>query len=637
MCEKCEKRGRRIFNLGTCEFFARQKLLPWPKLNILRPLFSLFSLFLLLMAMPAFAAQPNIVLILIDDAGFTDLGAYGSEISTPNIDGLAAEGVIFSNFHAGPTCAPSRAMLMTGVPSHRAGVATLDHLRPPEQADHPAYQGELASDVPTLAEHLRQAGYANYITGKWHLGHSPETLPSARGFDRSFILDASGADNWSQRTYLPQYAQADWFADGQRGTLPDDFYSSEFLVDKMIEFIDQTEPGQPFFSFIGFQAIHIPVQAPREYIDRYNGVYDAGWEVQRERRHAAAIERGLIPAGAQLGPVPEELRKWEDLSSRERERSIRSMQINAGMLEAMDHHLGRLIDHLKASGAYDNSVFLVLSDNGPEHNHPTDNAGFRLWLQLEGYSQDIDTLGERGSYASIGPEWAIAGGAGGSLFKFHASEGGTRVPLIMSGPGIPTSGVLHPFSFVTDLVPTVLYLSGSSALPGGPAFTGRSLADVLQGRAQIVYGPDDPVSLEASGQSAVFKGDYKLVRNLDLYGDGIWRLHNIVLDPGETRDLTAEHPALATSMRQDYETYVEEYGVQPMPPGYSGAKMIADATTQQIIDKYGVTLMLAALGIAVALLAMGFLLFRILSGTGMGAPVRHLFRRNREVPHVDQR
>ena len=207
----------------------------------------------------------------------------------------------------------------------------------------------------------------------------------------------------------------------------------------------------------------------------------------------------------------------------------------------------------------------------------------------------------------------------------------------MSGPGIPTSGILHPFSFVTDLVPTILDLSGSSALPGGPAFTGRSLTEVLQGRSQTVYGPDDPVSLEASGQSAVFKGDYKLVRNLDLYGDGIWRLHNIVLDPGETRDLTAEQPARAVSMLQDYETYVEEYGVQPMPPGYSGTKMIADATTQQIIDKDGVTLMLAALGIAVALLAMGFVLFRILSGTGMGAAVRNLFRRNREVPHVDRR
>lgn len=570
----------------------------------------LSSLIVLCLALPAVAAQPNIVLILIDDAGFTDLGVYGSEINTPNIDSLAASGVMFSNFHTAPTCAPSRAMLMTGVPSHRAGVATLDHLRPPEQADHPSYRGELASDVPTLAEHLRQAGYASYITGKWHLGHSPESLPVARGFDRSFILDASGADNWSQRTYLPQYEQADWFEDGQRGTLPDDFYSSEFLVDKMIEFIDQNEPGQPFFSYIGFQAIHIPVQAPREYIERYNGVYDAGWVVQRQRRHDAAIARGLLPADAALGPVPERLRQWEDLSDAERERSIRSMQINAGMLEAMDFHLGRLINHLKATGAYDNSVFLVLSDNGPEHNHPTADAGFRLWLRLEGYTQDINTLGERGSYASIGPEWAIAGSAAGSLFKFHASEGGTRVPLIMSGPGIPASGVLHPFSFMTDLVPTILDLTGASALTSGPPFTGRSLIDVLKGTASAVYGPDDAIALEASGQSAVFKGDYKLVRNLDQYGDGVWRLHNVVVDPGETRDLSLEQPERVAGMLQDYDNFATEYGVLPMPPGYSGERMIAEASTQKVIEKYGVTLLSMALGVLFLILLSVVLMYK---------------------------
>ncbi|ALO47447.1 arylsulfatase [Pseudohongiella spirulinae] len=579
-------------------------------MSIKRHITHVIVLALLVISTATSYAQPNVIVIVIDDAGFTDLGAYGSEINTPAIDSLAESGVMFSNFHAGPTCAPSRAMLMTGVPSHRAGLATLNHLRPEEHAGHPAYQGELAPDVPTIAEHLQAAGYASYITGKWHLGHSPQSLPVARGFDRSFILDASGADNWSQRSYLPQYEQADWFEGAERGTLPDDFYSSEFLVDKTIEYIDQTPAGQPFFSVIGFQAIHIPVQAPREFIDRYNGVYDEGWEVLRQRRHQAAIARGLIPADAQLGPVPDVLRRWEDLSARERERSIRSMQVNAGMLEAMDYHVGRLLDHLKTSGDYDNTVFMVLSDNGPEHNHPTADAGFRLWLWLEGFSQDIETLGEPGSYASIGPEWAIAAGAGGSLFKFHASEGGTRVPLVMSGPGIPSSGALHPFSFITDLVPTILELTGAEALDSGPAFTGRSLVDVLQGRAQSVYGPEDAVSLEASGQSAVFKGDYKLVRNLDLYGDGVWRLHNVVQDPGETRDLSAELPELFADMMREYELYTAEYGVLPMPPGYSGQQMIAEATTRQIIAKYGMMLLVAVFGVVLALLILFYVLFK---------------------------
>jgi len=556
-------------------------------------------------------ARPNIVLIVIDDAGFTDLGAYGSEIKTPTIDSLAQSGVMFSNFHAGPTCAPSRAMLMTGVPSHRAGMATLDHLRPVEHAGSPAYQGELAADVPTLAEHLRTAGYATYITGKWHLGHSPESLPVARGFDRSFILDASGADNWSQRPYLPQYAQADWYEGASRGDLPDDFYSSEFLVDQMIDYIDGTVPGQPFFSMIGFQAIHIPVQAPREFIERYNGVYDQGWEVQRQRRHQAAIDKGLIPREAVLANVPGSLRNWRELSERERERSIRSMQINAGMLEAMDHHLGRLIDHLKSSGSFDNTVFIVLSDNGPEHNHPTSNAGFRLWLWLEGYSQDVQTLGERGSYASIGPEWAIAAGAGGALFKFHASEGGTRVPLVISGPGIEVAGIVHAFSFVTDLTPTILDLTAAAPLRQGPAFTGKSLLDVLQKRSATVYGPDDAVALEASGQSAIFKGDYKLVRNQDLYGDGVWRLHDVVRDPGETRDLSSEQPARVADMLADYETYVSTYGVLPLPPGYSGQQMIADATRRQIMAQHGTTILLVVSLILVTIALISWSVFRL--------------------------
>lgn len=574
----------------------------------------LLASLILFLAMPASAADeetlPNIVIIVIDDAAFTDLGAYGSEINTPNIDTLASEGAMFSNFHAAPTCAPSRAMLMTGVPSHRAGLATLGHLRPPEHDGFPEYQGELAADVPTLAEHLKQAGYATYATGKWHLGQSPQSLPSARGFDRTFILDSSGADNWEDRSYLPQYEQADWFADGQRTSLPDDFYSSEFLVDRMIDFIGETAEDQPFLSYIGFQAIHIPIQAPREFTERYNGVYDEGWEAHRQRRHQAAIDRGLVPETAVLAPAPEVLRGWESLSRRERERAIRSMQVNAGMLEAMDYHVGRLMAHLREIGQYDNTLFVVVSDNGPEHNDPTANLRFRLWLRLEGYSLDLETLGERGSYAAIGPEWALANAAPGALFKFHASEGGTRVPFILSGPGIGAEQLLHPFSFISDITPTLLELTGVPRLPQGPAFTGRSLADLLQGRADYVYGPDDPVVLEASGQSAVFRGDYKLVRNLDQYGDGVWRLHNIRTDPGEAFDLADEQPERFERMLADYDAFAAEYGIQPMPPSYSGTDLIVAAGRDGILRSYGRTLLLFALAAFAIVVLSGLLLWQ---------------------------
>jgi len=197
----------------------------------------------LIAAAPAEAqdSRPNIVVILADDAGFSDFGAYGSEISTPNIDALAARGALFSNFHASPVCAPSRAMLLTGMTSHLAGVGNLPETLPPQHQGAPGYLGRLADDVVTVAALLRQAGYRTAVTGKWHLGHEPSALPPAHGFDRSFVLDASGADNWEQRSYLPIYPDAPWFEDGKPATLPEDFYSSKFIVDKAIDYIDEGE------------------------------------------------------------------------------------------------------------------------------------------------------------------------------------------------------------------------------------------------------------------------------------------------------------------------------------------------------------------------------------------------------------
>ncbi|NBU29349.1 MAG: arylsulfatase, partial [Caulobacteraceae bacterium] len=184
--------------------------------------------------------RPNIVVILVDDAGYTDFGSYGGEIATPTIDALAARGTRFSNFHASPMCAPSRAMLLTGVDSHTAGIANLPETTPAAHRKDPAYQGRMPANVVTVASRLQASGYHTYMAGKWHLGHGPGDLPNQRGFDRSFPLDATGGDNWEKRPYFPIYRDADWFEDGKPASLPDDFYSSRFLVDRMIRYIDQT-------------------------------------------------------------------------------------------------------------------------------------------------------------------------------------------------------------------------------------------------------------------------------------------------------------------------------------------------------------------------------------------------------------
>ena len=560
----------------------------------------------LLLACPAAAEavapaphRPNIVLILADDVGFSDFGAYGSEIATPNIDAIAARGVLFSNFHASPICAPSRAMLMTGVDSHLAGVGNLPEAVPLEHRGQPGYLGYLADDVVTVASRLQAAGYRTTMAGKWHLGHEePGMLPPAHGFDRSFALDASGADNWEKRPYLPIYDDAPWFEDGEPSGLPSDFYSSTFIVDKTIEYLDEGgERDTPFFSYLAFQAVHIPVQAPRAYIEKYDGVYEDGPEALRAARFRGVVERGLVSAGAKLGPMPKGLDAWDGLPEAEKRLRAKSMAVNAAMLEAMDANIGRFMQHLKETGEYDNTVFFILSDNGPEPNDPLATPGFAQWLRWVGYSRDIETLGEKGTFAFIGPEFASADASPGAFFKFHAGEGGIRVPLVVSGAHIPARGRVGAFSFITDIAPTILDLASVAREPEFEGkkvqgITGRSLLPLLQDGSQTHYAASEPVGVEAAGNVALFRGSYKLVRNMPPYGDGKFHLHDIARDPGETADLSEAEPALLAAMQADYAAYKARVGVLDVPEGYRQMKQI---TINRLYDRRG-SLIIGGLG-----------------------------------------
>lgn len=574
----------------------------------MRPLAAAIPLVLAcaLLAGPADAQmprRPNIVLILADDLGFTDFGAYGSEISTPNIDALAARGVRFSNFHVSPMCAPSRAMLMTGADSHEAGVGNLPESLPPELRGRPGYLGELGRNVVTIASRLHDVGYHTYMAGKWHLGSTPESLPNRRGFERSFALDSSGADNWEQRPYLPIYDEAPWFEDGQKAVLPANFYSSEFFVDKTIEYIDsQRDDGRPFFAYVAFQAIHIPIQAPREFVRKYDGRYDAGWDVQRAARQRAAIERGLIPAAAPIGPMPPGLRDWDALSPDEKRLRAKSMAVNAGMLEAMDHHVGRLIAHLREAGLYDDTIFIVLSDNGPECNAPTANAGFTRWLEHVGYSQDVEHLGERGTFAFIGPEFASAGASPFAFFKLYTGEGGVRVPLIVAGPRVREGALTGAFAFVSDVAATILELAGASSAARyeGRAVvpvTGRDLMPVLTGSAARIHPVDAAIGIEAAGNSALYKGDLKLMRNRPPYGDGAWHLYDVAADPGETRDLAASQPQEFAALSADYRAYVSRVGVLEVPDGYDSMNQLLINRMHELFFRFAPMVAAAALAL----------------------------------------
>ncbi len=544
------------------------------------------ALVLVFFSMPAQGAEsarPNIVFILADDLGYTDIASYGSEVHTPALDALAAQGTSFTNYHTAANCAPARAMLLTGVDSHLAGVPNIPEMLSPAQRRHENYQGVLGDDVVTVATLLEDAGYHTYMAGKWHLGMEPNKRPSRRGFERTVAMMDSGADHWEQRPYLPIYDQANWFADGERFSLPEDFYSSRFLVDSMIEFIGSNlQDGEPFFAYLPFMAVHSPVQAPQQFIDRYMGVYDSGWDALREQRKQRAEDLGIVPEDTPMVRM-ESTGEWDALSPEEKRYQAKRMAVYAGMIEAMDFHIGRLVEFLKASGQYENTIFIFTSDNGSEASGSAEPRAFRERVGPEnmGYNLDYENLGLKGSFSMIGPSFGSASASPLAYYKFYAGEGGLRVPLIIAGEPLgPGQSLTAAFAWVTDITPTILSLTG--VLPpeerygGRPveAMTGRDLTPILSGSADRVYGAGDAIGYELAGHGVLFEGDYKLVINQPPVGDAQWRLFNIVTDPGETADLAALEPRRFQRMLSRYQQYRDENRVLELATGYNPRQQI---------------------------------------------------------------
>ena len=531
-----------------------------------------------LVAVNAHADAPNIVLILADDLGFSDTAPYGSEIPTPAISELAATGVTFTNHHTAASCAPTRGMLLTGVDSHLNGVPNIPESIPPVQATHANYRGTLNHNVVTVATLLKDAGYHTYMAGKWHLGKTPDLLPSRRGFERTIAMADTGADNWDKKPYLPMYKKANWFGDGKEIDLPADFYSSKFFVDKTIEFIESNRAdGKPFFSYIPFQAVHMPVQAPQAYTDKYMGKYDEGWSTLRERRLASAKALGLIPSDSELATIPT-TEDWQSLSNEDRAYKSKEMAVYAGMIDAMDHHIGRLVTYLKDTGAYDNTVFIFASDNGPEGSEVLSGLRglyLRLWFATHDYNTDYETLGTRGSFVDIGPSFGSAAASPLAYYKFFAREGGMRVPMIIAGSVVAQTGsVSNAFTYVTDLAPTILEIANVRSAGGTyqgrevERVTGKSLLPLLSGRAERAHAPDEAIGYELAGNAALFKGDHKIVMDRGPVGDGEWHLFNFVADPGETLDLRSQMPERFAEMMEDYQVYARDHQVLPIPDGY---------------------------------------------------------------------
>lgn len=545
--------------------------------------------------------RPNILLVLVDDAGFMDFGAYGSDTATPRIDGLGQSGAMLTRYYTHPLCGPTRASLMTGQDNHLVGVGTLGEVITPEMESLPAYSMTWADDQETIASRLKASGYQTFVTGKWGIGRVGANLPHRFGFDHSYVLDATGSDNYGAKPYVPVYKEVKWFEDGEQISLPDDFYSSRNIVDKMIEYIDGADPNTPFFGYLAFQAIHVPVQVPREYVDKYDGVFDRGWDVMREERLQKAIELGLVPRGTRLSPPAYDHRKWDDLTADEQKYWARAMQVSAGMMEAADHHLGRLLDHLEAKGVLDDTIVIVASDNGPDYNTVGKTskgpllAIERAWMAVEDWNLEYDDLGQPESLAAIGPEWATVSAAPFHLYKFNATEGGLRVPMVVSGPGIERLGFVDSRAQVADITPTILDVAGVAYQPSD--FYGRSLMPLLRGERHEVYGEEDSIAFETSGTAALFRGRWKITRTLQPYGDDAWHLFDISVDPGETTDVQAQHPALFQEMVAEYEAYAKEVGVYVLPPGESARRQLSINSLKKIAKNYWYLLLAMLIGV----------------------------------------
>jgi arylsulfatase len=512
--------------------------------------------------------RPNILLIMADDMGYTDIGAFGSEIQTPHVDALAEEGVRFSNFHTSVSCSPTRSMLMTGTDNHIAGLGNMAELMTPEQKGKPGYEGHLNDRVVTLAEVLRDGGYHTYMAGKWHLGEEPEQLPHARGFERAFGIMVGGS-HWHDMTGIQAVTPVATYAmdDKILDKLPGDFYSSRSYADFLIDAIRENRgDGRPFLAYFALQAPHDPIHVPEPWLSKYRGQYDDGYEALKTRRIAGAKRVAIIPKNAPAPALNPNAKPWDSLSSEKQAWESRAMEAYAGMVECMDYHIGRVITFLKDVGEYDNTIIIFTSDNGPNpwysDEYPS-NTGSEFIKQFD---NSLENIGRPGSNVAYGTGWASASAGPLDYFKLTVGEGGIRTPLIVAGPSVKGSRQVDSFAYVPDVMPTIL---GFAQLDHPAEFRGRkvepmrgrSLAGVLSGSEKETYAEDDLVGGEMMNGKWMRKGDYKAVLVAKPFGPGEWRLYDTARDPGETTDLSAEHPAILQELKAVWEGYAKEVGV----------------------------------------------------------------------------
>ncbi len=504
-------------------------------------------------AYPQTKKRPNIIVILADDMGYSDIGCFGSEIQTPNLDDLARNGLKMTNFYNASRCCPSRASLLTGLYQHQAGVGDMMNTRPQS-----AYQGYLNKSCVTIAEALKPAGYNTFIAGKWHVGQAPEHWPLKRGFDRYYGLIDGAASYFGLYPYRPN--QNLTIALDDKPVTPDkDYYSTNAYTDYAIKFIEESESsGKPFFLYLAYQAPHWPLHALPEDIARYRGKYEAGWDKLREARFKKMKGLGILDKNTVLSPRDKQVSDWESLNADEKERWEEKMEVYAAMIDRMDQNIGKLRNRLKELGEDQNTVIMFLSDNGGSNESIRGN-GFLPEIIEAAQKPASDPT----SFTSYGFAGANLSNTPFRLFKHWEYEGGTATPFIAWGPSVIMKGnVSSQPAHIIDLMSTCLDLAGvkyPKTYKGNTIkpIEGLSLVPLFKGRE---WKGHEALYFEHEGNKAVRQGDWKIVSG---FPENKWRLYNLKADRSELVDLSDKHKPKVKELVFLYDSWAKRAEVIP--------------------------------------------------------------------------
>lgn len=523
------------------------------------------------------ARRPNVVVVLLDDVGFADLGCFGSEIATPNIDALAAAGLRYNGFRTTAICSPTRAALLTGLNHHSAGMGFL--------ADYdggtPGYRGDLTQDATTIAEVMRDAGYATFMVGKWHVNRATslsqagpmDNWPAQRGFDRCYWFNQHSND------FFSPYDMYEGNSMVQAGG--PDYYITDDLTGRATQYLRDLraiDPERPFLLYLAYNAAHSPVQARAEDRDRYAGRYAAGWDALRETRLARQKALGIVPPQTPLPPRNPGVRPWDALGPDEQRLFARYMEVYAGMIDRVDHNVGRLVAQLRALGELDDTLILLMSDNGASAEGTADGTPN---LMLTAYAQPVsidealslyDAMGGPETFPHYPRGWAQASNTPFRMYKQFTLLGGIRDPLVVHWPAGTngTGAVRTQYAHAVDILPTVLEATG---VERPQTWRGRALKPIEGASfAHTFTQPDAPTRhleqyFEIGGQRAMDVGDWRIVtvhkRGTD-YAQDRWQLYHLAEDFNESNDLAAAHPERVRELLGRWDEAARRFGVLPL-------------------------------------------------------------------------